>query len=269
MHLHAEYKLQQYFFLKVWQKYYQISILGTLATSVRPLPSKTIILTCRNCDVCNKISACKKWTPYLTSFLRYCKDVTNVLYLEYFENAWSYPSIIIASPCRKLWCPNCWNKLVGNSHPYLHAKNHLHHSRFLMILLRNSKLVILSNLGMPGQKHMKWQYHFEGTFDVYLQAIINFIRHVFLETLQRYCKLVILDTLGMSGHTHSMILSTCRKLLCLSAGKKIRILCYVFLEILQIYANLLFWYFGHAWLCTHKMIVSTYRKLKYLSACLK
>ena len=203
MHLHAEYKLQQYFFLKVWQKYYQISILGTLATSVRPLPSKTIILTCRNCDVFNTISACKKWTPYLTSFLRYCKDVTNVLYLEYFENAWSYPSIMIASPCRKLWCPNCWNKLVGNSHPYLHAKNHLHHSRFLMILLRNSKLVILSNLGMPGQKHMKWQYHFEGTFDVYLQAIINFIRHVFLETLQRYCKLVILDTLGMSGHTHS------------------------------------------------------------------
>ena len=26
-------------------------------------------------------------------------------YSEYFANAWSYPSIMIASPCKKLWCP--------------------------------------------------------------------------------------------------------------------------------------------------------------------
>ena len=28
-------------------------------------------------------------------------------YFEYCENARSYPSIIIVSPCRKLWCPKC------------------------------------------------------------------------------------------------------------------------------------------------------------------
>ena len=35
---------------------------------------------------------------------------------------------------------------------------------------RNSKLVTLGNLGMPGHTHLKWQYQFEETFDVYLQA---------------------------------------------------------------------------------------------------
>ena len=41
---------------------------------------------------------------------------------------------------------------------------------FLKILQRNSKLVILGNLGMPGHTHQKEQYELEEIFDVYLQA---------------------------------------------------------------------------------------------------
>ena len=56
---------------------------------------------------------------------------------------------------------------------------------FFLKILQNSKLVILSNLGMPGHTHLKWLYHFEEAFDVYLRQKINFILHVFL---LRYCK---------------------------------------------------------------------------------
>ena len=35
------------------------------------------------------------------------------MFFEYFENAWSCPSMIV-SPCRKIWYPKCWNQLEGN-----------------------------------------------------------------------------------------------------------------------------------------------------------
>ena len=40
----------------------------------------------------------------------------------------------------------------------------------LKILQINSKLAILSNLGMPGHTNLKWKYQFKETFDVYIQA---------------------------------------------------------------------------------------------------
>ena len=52
-------------------------------------------------------------------------------YFEYFENAWSCPSIMIVSPCRKMWCPKCWNQRVGNFTVYLHAKDQFHLISFL------------------------------------------------------------------------------------------------------------------------------------------
>ena len=44
-------------------------------------------------------------------------------------------------------------QLVGNFHAYLHAKNQLHHSLLSKILQRNSRIVILDDLGMPGYTH--------------------------------------------------------------------------------------------------------------------
>ena len=65
----------------------------------------------------------RKWTPFLTSFLR-----LQTCYFEYFENARSCPPIVVVSPCRKFWCSKCWNQLVGNW--CLHAKSQLHHKLF-------------------------------------------------------------------------------------------------------------------------------------------
>ena len=76
---------------------------------------------CRNFDL--YLHAKNELNPSLLFW-----DVAKVLqtwYLEYFDNAWSYPSIMIVSPCRKLWCPKCWNQLAGNFDIYMHAKNQL------------------------------------------------------------------------------------------------------------------------------------------------
>ena len=73
----------------------------------------------------------------------------------------------------------------------------------LKILQRNSSLFVLSNFGMPGHTHQKWQYHFGEMFDNYQQGKIISILYVFLEILQRYCKVVVLlGALGMPGHAH-------------------------------------------------------------------
>ena len=49
-------------------------------------------------------------------------------------------------------------------------KNNLITQFFDKILQRISKLAILGSLGMPGHTHLKLQYLFEETFDVYLQT---------------------------------------------------------------------------------------------------
>ena len=141
-------------------------------------------------STCRKLwclSKCKKPTLSLSSFLRYCNYIANLLLLT----------------LRML------NHLHQNQSINLQRIFHVYMQKtsfitdfFLTILQRHSKLVILDNLGMPGHTHLKWQYQFEEAFDVYLQENINFILHVFLEILQRYCKLVILITLSMSGNTN-------------------------------------------------------------------
>ena len=62
------------------------------------------------------LSACKKWLPSLTSFLRYCKDIAHLLLWVFWEcliMPINYDSIalqetlipkLLKSTCRKLWC---------------------------------------------------------------------------------------------------------------------------------------------------------------------
>ena len=92
---------------------------------------------------------------------------------------------------------------------------------FFLKILQNSKLVILSNLGMPGHTHLKWLYHFEEAFDVYLRQKINFILHVFL---LRYCKdianfLFLVFLVCLITHTQNGSINL-QKLLCLSQCQK-------------------------------------------------
>ena len=73
---------------------------------------------------------------------------------------------------------------------------------FFNILQRNSKLVILGNLGMPDHTHLKWNSNLKKPLMFICRQKIKFILHIFLEILQGYCILVVLGTLGMPGYTN-------------------------------------------------------------------
>ena len=57
----------------------------------------------------------------INSIAKFFFKTLQTCYCEYFENAWSCPSIIVSS-CRKFWCPKCWNQLVVKFDTYLHEK---------------------------------------------------------------------------------------------------------------------------------------------------
>ena len=142
-----------------------------------PLPSKTISQL-----VQTLMFICMQKINSIPNFL--VRNILQICYFEYFENARSCPAVIIVSPCRKLWCPNCWNQVVGNFGVYLHCKKSTSSlSSFLRCCkhIANCYFVILGNLGMPCHTPLKWQYQFEGTFDVYLQSKNQLILHAFLK----------------------------------------------------------------------------------------
>ena len=92
---------------------------------------------------------------------------------------------------------------------------------FLKILQRNSKLVILGNLGMPGHTHLKYSINLRKHLTSIFRQRINFILHNFLELF--FIAKILKTRFGYFGHdcTHSkVILSTYRKLTCLSAANK-------------------------------------------------
>ena len=68
---------------------------------------------------------------------------------------------------------------------------------FIKVLQRNSKPFILDNLAMSGHIHLKRQYHFAETFDVYQWAKKS--TSSFMLSLG-YCTLVVLNTLGMPSY---------------------------------------------------------------------
>ena len=101
---------------------------------------------------------------------------------------------------------------------------------FLTILQRNSKLVILINLPMPGHTHLKWQYHYEETFEFDQLSTSSFTFSL------RYWK----DTVNLLfwvlwaywAKLPKVILTTCRKLLFICRWK-INFISHAFLEILE------------------------------------
>ena len=48
--------------------------------------------------------------------------VLQTCYFKYFDNAWPCPSVLIVSPCRKLWWAKCWNQLLGKFNVSLYEK---------------------------------------------------------------------------------------------------------------------------------------------------
>ena len=127
------------------------------------LVPKVLKSTCRPLRL---LSACKKSTSFLTSFLRYCTDIINLL----FWKLWKCLTIsikIIVSACSKLSClPACKNSI----------------SSFTFFLRYCREIANVS-----GHTHQKWHFHSEEAFDNYQQGKIN---SSFTLSL-RYCKDII------------------------------------------------------------------------------
>ena len=116
-------------------------------------PSIMVISTCRMIDTkvlkstyiklwC--LCTCKKLTSSITSFLRYCKDIANLLFWELWE-CLTIPIKIIVSICSKLSCLSACRESTSSLTSFLRY-----------ILQINSKYVILGNLGITGHTHLKW-----------------------------------------------------------------------------------------------------------------
>ena len=107
---------------------------------------------------------------HLTSFLRYCKDIANLLLSVLCE-------CLIIPTNRKL----CWNQLVGNFDVYLHAKTQLDLTSFLRCCkdianllfweLCECLIISIKNHGI----NLKDAFMF-----IWMQKI-NFITHFFLK----------------------------------------------------------------------------------------
>ena len=99
---------------------------------------------------------------------------------------------------------------------------------FLKILQRNSKLVILGNLGMPGHTHLNNSINLKKPLTFIFRPKINFITPSFLEILQRYANFYF----GYFQHawlnTPNMIVSTCRRLQCLICMPKMNFIILFF-----------------------------------------
>ena len=75
--------------------------------------------------------------------LRYYKSIGNLLLWVHWECFIMPSSNDSISPCRKLWCPKCWNQLVMNFDVYVHAKNQLDlYNFFFEILWRHCEKLL-------------------------------------------------------------------------------------------------------------------------------
>ena len=167
--------------------------------NVWPLPSKTIMPPCRNFNV--YLHGKSELHPRLLFFFWDIVKIFETCYVEYFKNVWSSPSIMIVLPCRKLWCPKCWNHLVGKRSCLSACKKSTSSQFLLWDNITTLQTCYLGNFGNAWPSPSKSWYKFEGNFHAYLHAT-NQLHHFILKILQRNNKLVTLGNLGMAGHTH-------------------------------------------------------------------
>ena len=145
--------------------------------------------------------ACNKSTSSLISFLRYCKEIANLL----FWLIWA----CLATPA--------WNDTITFMKPSTFMsmeKINFNLHVFLDILQKYFKPVVLGTLGMFGYVYPKWKL---SCLSAGKKSTPSFM------LLRRYCK-DMQTYFGYFGHAwlHSpkMIVLTCRRLRCLSACKK-------------------------------------------------
>ena len=147
-------------------------------------------------STCRKLwclSACKKSTSSLTSFLRYCKDIANLLFWE----LWEYLTIsikIIVSIWSKLSCLSACKKSTASLTTFLRCCREIANLLFWVTwaCLATHTYNDSINLKRPSMFISKQK--------------ISFILHVFLDILQRYCKPVVWACLAMHTQNDTIIL---------------------------------------------------------------
>ena len=127
---------------------------------------------------------------------------------------------------------------------------------FLKKLQRNSKHVILGNFGLPGHKHLKWQYQFEEILDLKKKKKLQ-AKNKLHPTLWVFQEYLAMHSLSDTINLQKTFVSICRQ--------KLNFIPQFFWRYRKDMQNSYFRYLGHAWLQTPKMIVSTGRKLWCLS----
>ena len=154
---------------------------------------------------------------------------------------------VLKSTCKKLWCLS-----VRKKSTLLYF--------FLKIFQRNSKPVILGNLGKPAHKMMFF----------YLRCLSTGKKSISSFTFSlRYCKLAILGTLGIANYAHPNWYYQFVEILVFICRQKINFIPHIFWGYYKDLGTSYFGYFEHAWLRTPRMIVSTCRKFQFLSVCQK
>ena len=159
--------------------------------------SPCIKLWCPKCwNQLRCLSACKKSTSSLTSCLRYCKDIANLLFWELWECLTiSIKTIVLI--CRKFSCSSACEKSTSSFTSFVRYCKEIanlifwvigvclatHTSKMILSIWRNLSIWIsiwdigkilqkcyLGILGMPGFAHPKWYYQLVENFCVDLQA---------------------------------------------------------------------------------------------------
>ena len=99
-------------------------------------------------STCRKLwssSACQKSTSSLTYYLRYCKDIANLLFWELWECLITLINIIV-SICSKLSCLSVYEKSTSSITSFLRYCNKIANFFFFQILQRNR-----ANFLFPGK----------------------------------------------------------------------------------------------------------------------
>ena len=145
--------------------------------AVSPLISKVLKSTCRKLWC---LSTYKKSTSSLTYFLRYCKNIANLLFWELWE-CLTIPVKIITSICSKLSCLSARKKSTSSLTSLLRYCKQI--PNLLLWVIWAYLVTHIPNLIVSIRRNL------------ICRKKINFILHIFLEILQRYCSFVILGTL--------------------------------------------------------------------------
>ena len=134
------------------------------------------------------LSACKKSTSSLTSFMRYCKDIANLLFCEFWE-CLIIPIKNYSCNMQKTFTFICMQKINLITHFFQRYRKEITNLLFWVIwayLAAHTKNDSI-NLKKP--------------FTFICRQRINFILHLCLKILQRYHKLVMLGIWACLG-TH-------------------------------------------------------------------